>query len=426
MYGRSYCQRTIAGILVLPLLYAARGEAKVNLEFRPASQLAVVNGTVEIGIYAVSNGVNDFCPAGGPDDGLQCIEALEAIVIWTPSFLRFLGNVDPCESALGCAACSTNADCDAQGAIGVPCSGGFCAICSANQYNWSISGYPSDCIADGINAPCPGGPTTNNDGNAWYQAFPQLQCSTVGGGGVDAPPAKATVSGLYVTTLRFQALAEGTGTLNFLAIWPGGSTKTRVLGGNTPGTDVTGTLGGQVTVTITACPSPTVAVEGCRYIAVTPAAGTGNVALRVRGNAADPPVSCVNAYVQANGRVATTPVFQSVATWGTIRVKDTETLPSRLYSIQADCNPSTPGVNFSAAVNGTTWSGGDTNNDARIDFVDIVRMVDYFQGTNHATVKIGNVDVWPCAPDNTLDFLDILKAVDWFQGLPMGCVYPCP
>jgi hypothetical protein len=436
---------------------------------RPTTQTVNVGDVVEIDFYAIRDGSSQYA-----------ISAIEGVLDWDPTYLGFLGRLDPCDNPDTCFVCPAEVPPD------VPAT-----------YNWSTSGFPYDCALDGLNAPCSGLPA--NDGDAFYTSWPQIsgQCechdgvnngqpcdqqADCPGGTCEALRAWATVNGLLVTKFRFQLLRAGTTQVGLLEAadcktYTDGRcelvedaccnpptctscsfARSRVVGGPYPGGDATGTIGGPVTVNIVSgCDAPTVSAEGCRYLKVTPDPGADPVALFVTGvnppPTGDPNVSCVAKYVQTDGKLGSAAVYRTPTEWGTVHVRGSEIRSSGSYNVQADCKPSDPGDLLSSTVTAKAWKWGETNGDGTVDFVDITRVVDGFRSVWHnmgrpcttdaecttviphrkcdtgvgycLAITIENVDVYGgtgCTPDRVVDFVDITREVDAF----MGKVYPCP
>lgn len=156
-------------------------KADVNLEWRPATQLARVNSVVEIGLYAVYTG-----------SGTSGITAMDVLPIWDPAVLELLGALNN------------------------------------GPYTWLYAGsnfFPPDSGLDGLN-------NTWTDGNAKFTALAQFQT-----------PAQATLAGLKVATFQFRALAPSSGTTLTIAPTMGNFSRTVVYGSASPGQEITGTLG---------------------------------------------------------------------------------------------------------------------------------------------------------------------------------------
>jgi len=369
-------------------------------------------GVAELNLYAYSS------------DGFdQNVQGLDFILNWDESRAQLLGKRDPCQVCSGGAnnnqLCSTNAD----------CPGGACLLpdacfedCPSQTYGWLSSFFPADCGLDGLNAPCPGGPS--NDGDAFYQAISQAFC-----GQEEAPPAMATPigngsGGLWVTTFRYQTLVQTGGILVSVPLTQGEFTHTRVVGGEQPGLDITGFIGASAQITVSnVCDAPTVSALGCRYIGVTPHAGTQTVALRVRGSSSDGTVSCVDRYVQADGTLGATAVYQTPAQWGTAAVRGSQIQPSKSYRVQTECAPGS----LSSVVNVTLRPWGDaTLTGLPISFQDISKVVDKFRNVAGITTESTDMTGNNCIPQRVVNFVDVTAAVDAFRTIPFPCAAPCP
>lgn len=101
-------------------LAGTAAQGAVNLEFRPATQLARANDTISVGLYAVYTG-----------SGNTNISAMDVLLQWDPSKLQLLGNVND------------------------------------GPYSWLQSNFPPDSGLDGLN-------NTFADGNAKYTALAQF------------------------------------------------------------------------------------------------------------------------------------------------------------------------------------------------------------------------------------------------------------
>ena len=360
-------KHSVVGLVVLLLVIAASpAQALIDLEWRPVSQEACPDDEILIGLYAVSD-----------DDSEQSIATITVILIWDHDILELMGKIDN------------------------------------GSYAWLRSDFPDDGELDNLNPPREDG-VPANDGNALYNAWMQF-----------GNPAWAPPEGLLVTSFRFRLLNAGTGHLAFLPEY-GDYTETRVTSGVNPGEDVTGVLGPPSEVS--GCQAPTVEAEGCRYLAVTPGDCDAPVRLLVTGNPSDPGVSCVSLYVQADGSLGETPVALTPAEWGgTVHVYGGEIVPSKAYSVRAECGEVDP-VN-SADVAATTWLWGDLNNANGVDIDDILQLLDAFQNIYAPGRSLENADLNSsgegCVPDQQIDIDDILGVLDAFQHLPFPCGDPC-
>jgi hypothetical protein len=412
----------------------------VYLEFRPPQVVVSPNGVAEIQVWGYSS------------DGFSVpVQGVDLILDWDPTRIQLLGKRDPCLTCLGGSQngnfCQTNAD----------CPGGQCRApdacfedCPAQTYNWFASHFPEDCDIDGLNAPCPGFPS--NDGDAFYQALSQIFC-----GADPAPPAFAGplgdgTGGLLITTLRFQPLIPEGGALLHMPLSAGESTKTRVVGGDTPGEEVTGLLGPDAQIIVSdVCDPPTARALGSRYIGVTPAPGTDPVAIRITGNPSDSSVSCVLQYARPscflgsnnsnacttdadcpsgtcqnwNGLLGDTPVYLTPAQWnGEVKVRGYDIQPNKSYRVRADCG----GGLLSDHVTVTTWIWGDALGNGQRSFADISATVDAFRGVFSEFITTEGTDIFGanCIPQRLVNFQDVSGVVDAFRGVPFECAPPCP
>lgn len=187
---------------------------------------------------------------------------------------------------------------------------------------------------------------------------------------------------------------------------------------NCPGSTVCNLTSGVCQTIITE--SPTVEAVGARYLAITPAPDSASVAIRVEADG----ISCLPRYVDADGYLTDTPVFQSSTAWGTVHVGDLAIIPSTTYAVRADVRLANEPENLSDPVPATTWAWGDVNNADGVNLFDIIYMLDAFQdiflqATFFSTDLRGNV------PDRTIDVFDIIAVLDAFQDLPYPGT-PCP
>jgi len=251
-----------------------------------------------------------------------------------------------------------------------------------------------------------------NDGNARYEAWANFPDD----------PAYATPgpNGLLVDTFRFEVIDTGSSQVSFIPTF-GFFSETVVYSGVTPNQCITNSIGTPVSVTTGSGSPPTASIAGPRYIAITPAASQGTVALKVQGVSAS--VTCVDKYVQVNGTLGTTAVFRTPAQWGTVYAHDCEIIPGTTYNVRADC-----GSGLSNPVPVTMWGYGDSNNVGGVDLDDIVNVLDGFAGIFTPPITIRAVDMLGCVPDTQIDLDDIVAVLDAFAGIPYTstCPNPCP
>jgi hypothetical protein len=183
-----------------------------------------------------------------------------------------------------------------------------------------------------------------------------------------------------------------------------------------------------------ACTEPVVVPDGGRYLVVEPT-GTASQALLVTGDAGDPDVSCVSLYVQEDGTLGSTPVFQTPAEWGSaVPVHGLEIIPGTTYQVQADCgSPGEP--ELSTPASGATWLWGDIEVDIVtgepnniVNIGDVLASVQAFTG-DYSQTTLERVDLEPCEPDYFMNIGDVLWAVNAFTGQTFeeqNCPPPCP
>jgi hypothetical protein len=129
---------------------------------------------------------------------------------------------------------------------------------------------------------------------------------------------------------------------------------------------------------------------------------------------------CVSKYIDADGSLVDTPVFQLPDEWDTTLAHGLEIVPSSEYHVVAEC-----GVYESDFGAATTWRWGDMDNDGDVDFFDINLVIDGWRGIfTIASFEVLNIA--SCPPNTQLDFFDIAMAIDAWKELPYPCSLPCP
>jgi hypothetical protein len=404
-----------------------------GLELRPPHQGPYIVGeTFEIGLYAVS------------ETGIgQPVGAVSVILTWDPSELELLDVIDD------------------------------------GPYDWVSSGFPNDSGLDGLN-------NTFLDGNALYEAwgfFPPnpVAIATPGGllvttlqfSALGAGTAQVTVAAQAGSATRTRVLdgetpgLEITGGLGLPAevdiiectedahcndgefcnglercvgtaciagtepdcddgVFCNGPEICEFgygcasVGNPCPDPDSCNEQGGNCG----GCYAPIVVGDGSRYLAVTVLGGSGPVALLVIGDAEDLSLSCVSAYVQADGTLSATPTYLTPAEWGTVFVGDSEIVPGTTYIVQTDCRFQGSGF-LSAVARATTWVWGDVNHDGAVYFDDITLVLDGAQGIFHEGTSLENMDLAPCVPDGVIDSQDIASIQAAYGGAGFPCPVPC-
>ncbi|MEK6675877.1 MAG: hypothetical protein AABZ47_09520 [Planctomycetota bacterium] len=363
----------IAFLCVAAMAFTA--PAAVELEWRPPAQGTSIGEVVELGLFASSD--------SQPNENFS---ALSVILSWDPLRLELVGFNREGEG-----------------------------------YSWLKAFFPNDNQLDGLNADCgdivfcnPYSSHPYNDGNAFFEAW-----------GMFAPAIvpQATSSGLLITRFQFRALRAGLARVQFLPMY-GDFTRTRVLHGSVPGTEITGDLGPPADITIAACSIlPDASAIGGRYLSVAPTETFSPVAIRISGRSDQPAVACVSKYVQSDGSLGDSPVFLSSISWGTMHITGEEIIPDTVYSVQIDCGTEgEPALSPSADVR--TWVWGDVNNTGQADTDDILLVIDASQGVLSG-VTLEGVDVAGCLPNGEIDTDDILSVLDAAQGVPYQCAAQC-
>jgi hypothetical protein len=164
--------------------------------------------------------------------------------------------------------------------------------------------------------------------------------------------------------------------------------------------------------------------EGPRYLAVVPPPGAAPVALLVTGDPLNPAVSCLSAYVQADGALDAAPLFQTPAQWGTAHVGDSEILPDTTYRVQADYN-APGGTDVTAPVAATTWLWGDVDHSVVVNLDDLLCELDGFGG-NFSACSLYALDLMGLVPNRLIDLDDILAALNAFGSAAYPGMNPCP
>lgn len=175
------------------------------------------------------------------------------------------------------------------------------------------------------------------------------------------------------------------------------------------------------------CAPPVVIGDGPRNIKLVPVADTTPIAFLVTGLPTDGVVSCVSQYVQLDGSLGVSPVFQTPAQWGTVHIADEAIRPSADYRIRGDCgSPGNPDITLPADAR--TWKWGDVNNNTFVNVSDIQLIVKAVQ-QDYSLVTLERADLLPCQPNRLVNVSDVQAGVLAFQHLPLtavNCPDPCP
>lgn len=171
-------------------------------------------------------------------------------------------------------------------------------------------------------------------------------------------------------------------------------------------------------------PRPVVATAGCRYLWITPAAHTGQVALRLDGNPNDPRVACVTAYVQADGTLGDNAVFRDADEWGTVAVADAETMPLSSWLVMSDYG-TVEQPRLSLPASGGTWRWGDLNGSGGLDLDDLLCIQAALGGDFSHCTRYG-ADLVGQTPNRVVDVNDLLAFLGAIAGQPYPYPPPCP
>jgi hypothetical protein len=175
--------------------------------------------------------------------------------------------------------------------------------------------------------------------------------------------------------------------------------------------------------------APTAQSSGSRSLTVTVGGGGGvastggEVAIYITS----PSFPCLSMYVEEDGTLGETAVFQSPEVWGgEVVVTGPDIIPSSIYTVQLDSgSPGNPALSDPAEV--MTWIFGDVDENGIANFGDVLLIVQGFQG-NYDNAGLEAMDLDPCLPNGVINFADILIGVQSFQGaeyVDTGCPVPC-
>lgn len=336
----------------------------VDFHWEPIALSAQVGEMVEVRLFVSTRG-----------ESTQEFAILEAVLQWDADLARLVEVRSPCTST--------------------PCPSG--------TYRWLKMGFP---------VPSPEGLNDSlEDGDALLWAIGQLRSQLP----------VATPEGLWVATLRFQAIGSGLAKLRFVDRIGIAETKIVTLAGEI----ATGSLGAPADLTFVRCLTPTVAALGSRYLLLTPADQPETVALSVSGVSFEDSVGCLSLWVQPAGTLARDRVYQTPAQWGVVALTGWPIVPDALYKIRTDCTASHGFPVTSTSQMVRTWPWGDVNHDGDVLIDDITSVIDGTQGILPPGVVWECLDLMPCTPDGIVDELDVAAVQDAFDGLPFPCLDPC-
>ncbi|MCH8053617.1 MAG: hypothetical protein IH895_06115 [Planctomycetes bacterium] len=163
-------------------------------------------------------------------------------------------------------------------------------------------------------------------------------------------------------------------------------------------------------------PEPTVEATGCRYLTLTPPAGSASIAFEVTSD----DWLCVVKFVDANGGLVNDPLFQTPAEWGIVDVSDALIVPDARYNVRAF-----DGEHLTRRATARTWIWGDADNDGDSDDDDVRLVVDAFHG-EFSDLPYQRVDIASCVPNRAIDFDDVTAVINAAAGIPYAAVCPDP
>jgi len=163
------------------------------------------------------------------------------------------------------------------------------------------------------------------------------------------------------------------------------------------------------------CLTPVVVASGSRFLNITPRPPGATVPVALFVSSPRFPFLC--AYVNAAGKLTTTPVFRTPLEWGTVHLTDEDIIPETPYSVQADCGVGT----LSASAFDTTWLWGDVNDDGIVELGDVLCELDGYRA-DFSRCPFQALNLAPF--DDRIDLSDILAVLDAYYGL--GYLGPTP
>ena len=167
--------------------------------------------------------------------------------------------------------------------------------------------------------------------------------------------------------------------------------------------------------------APLVEMSGSKRIAVTPLPPVSLAPFAL--NVTSPDWTCLDKFVDVDGTLTDTPVFQLPSEWGTVYVLGEDIVPESTYEVRATCGSFT---SMPSSVTTAVW--GDIDGNGIANLADAQLVVLGFQQVFQFPLEV--LDIWPCVPNGTVNFEDIQQVVLAFQGNEYGafgiCPLPCP
>lgn len=164
---------------------------------------------------------------------------------------------------------------------------------------------------------------------------------------------------------------------------------------------------------------------GSRAIGISarPVGGAIPIALRVSGSPGDSNVSCVLAYVQTDGSLGATPVYQLPTVWGDLFVFGSDVIPSASYEVRSQIDSGA----MSPMLPAETGLWADVDGSGFVNLADALFIVQAIEGGNPAPTEV--LDIWPCEPDGFVNLDEALHIVTAIEGVTYAdenCPDVCP
>jgi hypothetical protein len=160
----------------------------------------------------------------------------------------------------------------------------------------------------------------------------------------------------------------------------------------------------------------TAAAEGPRYVAVSPPADVGSVALRVTSAG----LTCLPKWLDAAGLLADTPVYRTSVEWATVHAHGRQIVPATLYTLAAE----TISGQVVGSATALTWEWGDATHAEGVNVLDLLCVLNASRGI-FTKCGLRATDVGGEVPDGVVTAEDIQAVQDAFSGVPYADTDPC-
>lgn len=156
--------------------------------------------------------------------------------------------------------------------------------------------------------------------------------------------------------------------------------------------------------------------KGNRYVSLTTPDEAGVVALQI----SSPDFPCLTKYVDLDGEVGDSPIYQSMNMWDQIQVFGQEVIPGVSYDFRFEFADG----RVTPFAGSTTYRWGDVVGimkdslpDGVADMRDVMAIVDGFLSYPLGP-NFERYDITPMIPDGMVNIRDVLAGVDAFLGSP--------